>query len=264
MLPGGLWHQGERLRDWSFAPLTGAVELAIAEAARGAGSLPQRVTAVLSAALGELGGEAVSPELVRSLCVADRQFLMRQLAVVLGMGEDWMAASCQRCGSAFDVPIRHAELPVKPAGQGYPFAEAETSLGLLQLRVATGADQEAVARIDNPAEARRRLARRCLVEPPAAGRLSDEDVDRIDAALEEVAPELVTQAQVACVDCGSPSELFLDPYVCLSRASTEIYSDIHVLASVYHWSEREILGLPRARRQLYIALVDRARGMAAD
>ncbi|MGH9196195.1 MAG: hypothetical protein ACRD1T_10695, partial [Acidimicrobiia bacterium] len=86
--------------------------------------------------------------------------------------------------------------------------------------------------------------------------------DRIEAALEEVAPELATRVQAACIDCGSTNELFLDPYVCLSRAGTEIYSDIHVLASVYHWGEREILGLPRERRQLYIALVDRARGMA--
>jgi hypothetical protein len=261
MLPGGLIRQGERLRDWTFAPLTGALEVAIAEAARGTGSLPQRVTAVLTAALGELGGEAVGPETVRSLTVADRQYLMRRLGGMLGIEEDWIAASC-RCGSSFDVPIRYSELPVKPAGEGYPYAEAATSLGRLRLRVPTGADQEAIAAIDDPAAARRRLARRCLVEP-VPGPLSEQDVAKIETALEEVAPELTTRAQVACVDCGRPHELYLDPYLCLSRASEEIFLEIHTLASVYHWSEREILSLPRERRQLYIALLDRARGMAA-
>jgi hypothetical protein len=261
VLPGGLIRQGERLRDWSFAPLTGAVELAIAEAARGTGSLPQRVTAVLSAALGELGGDGVGPEAVRSLCVADRQYLMRQLAVVLGLEEDWLSASCTRCGSSFDVPIRYSDLPVKPAGEGFPFTQAATSAGPLRLRVPTGADQEMVARLEDPAEARRRLARRCLVEPVPA-RFTDEDLEAIEAALEEVAPELTTRAQVACVDCGKPHELFLDPYVCLSRASEEIFTDIHALASAYHWSEREILSLPRDRRHLYMTLLDRARGIA--
>ena len=262
MLPGGLWQKGERLRDWSFAPLMGAVELAVAEAARGVGGLPQRITAVLSAALGELGGCEASPEAVRSLCVADRQFLMRQLAVMLGTEEEWLSASCKRCGSTFDVPLRPLELPIKPAAESYPFTEVETSLGRLRLRVPTGADQEAIARIADPAEARRTLARRCRVEPVAEARLQESDLDRIETALEEVAPELVTRVQVTCIDCGSLNELFLDPYACLSRAGTEIYSDIHVLASIYHWSEREILGLPRERRQLYIALVDRTRGMA--
>jgi hypothetical protein len=264
MLPGGVvleGRQGERLRDWSFAPLTGAVELAIAEAARGTGILPRRVTAVLAAALGEVGSGEADPETVRSLCVADRQFLMRQLAVRLGLEEDWLSATCQKCRSSFDVPIRYSELPVKPAGEGFPFTEAETRLGRLRLRVATGADQEVVARIDDPAEARRHLARRCLVEP-VPGPLFEEDLASIEAALEEVSPEIVTRVQAACVDCGEPAELDLDPYVCLSRAGTEIFADIHTLASAYHWSEKEILDLPRDRRQLYISLLDRARGMA--
>jgi hypothetical protein len=264
MLPGGVvfeGRQGERLREWSFAPLTGAVELAITEAARGAGSLPRRVTAVLAAALGEVGGGAASFETVRSLCVADRQYLMRQLAVRLGLEEDWLSTSCARCGSSFDVPIRYSELPVKPAGDGFPYAAAETSLGRLRLRVATGADQEAVAGIEDPEEARQRLARRCLTEP-VPGPLSEQDLQRIEGALEQVSPEVVTRAQAACIDCGEPYELYLDPYVCLSRAGTEIFADIHTLASAYHWSEKEILGLPRERRRLYLSLLDRARGMA--
>jgi len=36
---------------------------------------------------------------------------------------------------------------------------------------------------------------------------------------------------------------------------------VHTLAWYYHWSEAEILALPRARRQLYLSRIDRARGM---
>jgi hypothetical protein len=268
MLPGGLWRHGECRRDYSFRPLSGEVELAIAQAAitalgaKGRGSVPQRVTAVLSAALAELGGAAVQPEEVRALPVADRQFLMRQLAVQLGMEESWLAAACARCGVGYDFPVRHGELPFKAAGEGYPFATVETSLGTARFRVPDGGDQEAIAEIEDEEEARRMLARRCAVEP-LAGELSDEDLDRVEQALEEVAPEVVTRAQVACPDCGRPGEVHLDPYLCLGAADSGLFVEIHALASAYHWSEREILALPRDRRRLYLALVDQGRGMVS-
>ncbi|HWM92794.1 MAG TPA: hypothetical protein VN493_18665 [Thermoanaerobaculia bacterium] len=262
MLPGGLWRGGELRRDFSFRPLSGDVELALAEAGRGRGSVPQRVTAVLSAALASLGGDAAHPEAVRALPVADRQYLMRQLAARLGMEETWFAASCARCGTGFDFPVRHGELPFKPAEEGYPFAAVETSLGPVRFRVPNGADQEVIAVIDDPEEARRALARRCAAEP-LPGDLSDEDLARVEQALEEVAPEVVIRAQVACPDCGRPSEVHLDPYVCLGAVDGGLFHEIHALASAYHWSESEILALPRDRRRLYLSLVDQGRGMAS-
>jgi predicted RNA-binding Zn-ribbon protein involved in translation (DUF1610 family) len=262
MMPGGLWRHGECRRDWSFRTLTGEVELSILEAGRDRRSVPQRVTAVLSAALAELGGAAAQPDTVRALSVADRQYLMRRLAVEIGMEESWIAASCPSCGAAFDLPVRHGELPAKPAGEGYHFATVETSLGPVRFRVPDGADQEAVAGIQDPNEARRALAVRCA-GGALAGELSDEDLDRAEAALEAVAPEVVTRAQAACPDCGQPAEVILDPYVCLGAAVGGLFLDIHTLASVYHWSEREILAMPRERRRLYLSLVDRSRGMVS-
>jgi hypothetical protein len=261
MLPGGLWRHGECRRDWSFRTLTGEVELSILEAGRDRGSVPQRVTTVLSAALAELGGAAAQPDSVRALSVADRQYLMRRLAVEIGMEESWIAASCPACGAAFDLPVRHGELPAKPAGEGYPFATVETSLGPVRFRVPDGADQEAVAGIPDPQEARRALASRCASE--STGEFSDEDLARAEEALEAVAPEVVTRAQAACPDCGEPAEVVLDPYVCLGAADGGLFLDIHILASVYHWSEREILAMPRERRRLYLSLVDRSRGMVS-
>ena len=262
MMPGGLWRHGECRRDWSFRTLTGEVELSILEAGRDRRSVPQRVTAVLTAALAELGGAAAQPETVRALSVADRQYLMRRLAVEVGMEESWIRAACPDCGAAFDIPVRHGELPAKPAGEGYPFATVETSLGPVRFRVPDGADQEAIAGIEDPREARRALAARC-VEGLLAGTLSDEDLGRAEEALEAVAPEVVTRAQAACPDCGKPVEIDLDPYVCLGAADGGLFLDVHTLASVYHWSEREILAMPRERRRLYLSLVDQSRGMVS-
>lgn len=262
MLPGGLLRGGELRRDYAFAPLTGEVELALAEAGRGGGSLPRRVTAVLSAALAELAGGPATPEEVRSLCVADRQYLMRQLGARLGPAELWLSAGCAECGAAFDLPVRPAELPVKPAGAGFPVAVVSTEAGgEARFRVPTGADQEAVAGLADPDEARRLLARRCRLEPSGLD-LAEGDLEKVEEALERVSPELTLRVGVACPECGAANEVYIDPYRCLGAIGDDLFGEIHALASVYHWSEREILGMPRERRHLYLRMVERSRGVA--
>jgi len=54
-------------------------------------------------------------------------------------------------------------------------------------------------------------------------------------------------------------ELDLSDFV--SSQIGNIYTDIHTLAWYYHWGEEEILNMPRSRRQQYLALIDRARGL---
>ena len=59
-LPGGILRGGQRLNDYSFKALTGVEELAIAEAFGSGMPSPQRVTAVLAAALATIGGEVAT------------------------------------------------------------------------------------------------------------------------------------------------------------------------------------------------------------
>ncbi|MDD3581438.1 MAG: hypothetical protein PHW74_10495 [Desulfobacca sp.] len=271
ILPGGLWQSGERQRQFAFKPLTGAVELALAEASLEARSRPEAVTAVLTAALLSLGNLTPTPERVEALSVGDRQFLGQQLAVWLGQGKVWMTAQCRRCGEPFDFPIHFYELPVKEAGSEYPFAQVTTSLGKACWRVPTGADQRALARRTAGENGTRFLVERCLVNIPDLdvkddtgpwlARLSDSDVHQVEAALEAVAPEVTTAVRVACLACGQDHRLEIDPYLGLRHLGTEITAEVHLIASVYHWSEAEILALPRARRQRYLQLIDRSRGL---
>ncbi|RNC65269.1 MAG: hypothetical protein ED859_17660 [Desulfuromonadales bacterium] len=273
-LPGGILRDGALRRDFAFRPLTGAVELALAEAARAGSPLPVRVTAALAATLEHVGGVAAVPTVVADLSVGDRQFLMGRLAVGLGVGESWLTASCSMCGERFDFAVDYGDLPVKEGGEGYPFATVETSLGPCRFRVPTGVDQEAVANLDDGGEAIQCLMGRCLVAIPgqmAGGRLHDDivgsftpdDCARIEAAVEAVAPEVAVSVQAACPACGAPHAIDVDPYRVLSpRSGEELLRETHILASTYHWSETEILALPQDRRRRYLDLIDRARGMA--
>ena len=84
-LPGGLWHEGRRQREFAFKPLTGALELALAEASLETASMPEVVTQALAAALGHLNDLEATPALIDALSVGDRQFLVQQLAGWLEM-----------------------------------------------------------------------------------------------------------------------------------------------------------------------------------
>jgi hypothetical protein len=202
---------------------------------------------------------------VHELAVADRQFLMRHVAGAIGSGETWVSAVCGVCEGRFDVGVDQAALPAKQAGPDFPYAAAHTSQGSVRLRVPTGADQEAVAAIADDSAAVRTLASRCVIEAEDGRELREwdgADLARIEAALEAAAPEVATLAEAACPECGQHNEVYVDPYACLATADDILFDEIHQVASVYHWSEESILGLPRERRRIYLDRIDRARGFS--
>lgn len=262
-LPGGLVEDGVRRRDWAFRPVSGALELALAEAGETAASTPEAVTRVLAAALERLAGAAVTPPRVAALCVADRQFLMRELERHLGNAGGWFAATCRSCGERFDFRVDYAELPVQEARAGYPQAELAVNGRRQAFRLPTGADQERLVHLPE-AEAKPWLLRQLAVDGDNAG-LAAADIDAaaaaVESALEAVAPAIVLTVGAACPACGGSNEVALDPYQALGRRSDVLLGEVHAIASHYHWSERDILALPRQRRQSYLGLIDRARGL---
>ena len=262
MLPGGLWEQGRLAREFSFKPLSGEVELALAESVAPGQSLPAQVTAALAASLQDLGAQRVNPRRISALSVGDRQFLMRQLAVHLGNDQLWLTAECRHCHQPFDVGLNQSSLPIKQAQGSYPFASVLTSQGHIKLRVPTGSDQQRIADVADDAEARQGLLGSCIIEGPRDVKaFTAEDMQAMESALEAVAPEVAVQVQAHCPECGTANMLTVDPYHCLGKAGTSLFAEIHTLATHYHWSEAEILAMSQQRRQRYLALIDQARGM---
>jgi hypothetical protein len=263
-LPGGYWNGAQRQRDFAFGPITGELELALLEQAAHA-SLARRVTLALSGVLSRVGDVAASADVVHGLATGDRQFLVRQLARALGRDTLWITATCDTCRQRFDVQIEQSALPVKEAGDSFPFAAAQTSWGLCRLRVPTGADQETAAALVDDRDAVRALARCCVLEGiPEANVLGDADIASIERAVEAVAPEAATVAETKCPACEHTNRIYVDPYACLANGSDTLWDEIHDMASAYHWSESAILGLPRERRHRYLSRIARERGIAGQ
>jgi len=265
VLPGGIHGQHGLLRDFAFHPLTGQLEVALEEGACD-NNMPESVSVCLLASLKHIGDVSVDLELVAGLSVGDRQYLMRQLDALLEGRIRWYSADCTQCKETFDFQLDLLHLPVKAAGDGYPFAEVNTSQGRCRFRVPTGADQVAISGLSSGEGECTTLLERCLVsvdgEPPVEAIIfSDRDVVAIDVALEAVAPEVCCNIAVSCPHCGSENEVSLNPYAFVGRSSGRLLSEVHKLAWYYHWGEEEILRMPRARRQRYLEMIDTIRGI---
>jgi hypothetical protein len=265
ILPGGALIGSRLARDAAFRPFTGCLEEELAELLEApAASRPARVSALLAAALAEIGGEPATPQVVAGLGSTDRQFLMLAFALEHGEDQQWRHVECPSCGKRFDVGFRLSSLPVTPAGDGYPWTRIALGGKSLRLRMPTGDDEERIAGLA-PSERRRALALACVSaidgEPPAPEALEELDeaaLDSIDAALDAIAPQVSATLATSCSECGTPHALALDPYEVAMPRPARLYQEVHELALRYHWSEEEILQLPRARRHLYLDLEDSA------
>ena len=265
ILPGGIVDEHGLERHARFQLLTGRLEKAIAEADDH--DRASYVSSVLALALDTIGQEAAGLEQVRQLCVADREFLMLQLASLLDGEQLWLKLRCAYCDALFDVDVRRDQLPVKQAGKGYPFAEIELNGHRLRLRVPIGKDQEGLFQLEDEV-AMQQLLQRCITEIDGNApernfvqALGGDDINHIDAALDEASPAVCNRLHVRCPECDGEQQAEIDHYTLNGLDECELYGEVHTLASHYHWSEESILDLPQDRRRRYLALINRSLGV---
>lgn len=118
----------------------------------------------------------------------------------------------------------------------------------------TTQDLLSVARLA-PEEARRTLTAAVTGEPNPDRSLEAE----VEEWLERHDPMARIDIELACAFCAGqwtrPFDIVEHLWSALRGAGRALLRDIHVLASAYHWSERDILALPPARRRAYIAMI---------
>ena len=105
------------------------------------------------------------------------------------------------------------------------------------------------------------LARRCSRPPDVPPRLRQ----RVEEAMEALAPSLSADLKGVCPECGAEVVVEFDArWYCLRELRDRaafIYQDVDLLARRYHWTERDILALPHARRAAYADLARRVEGV---
>lgn len=239
----------------ALRPLTGVVELAVAEALEAA-SRPRRVTAVLMALFDRVGGVAATPTLLRRLATGARAHLLLRAARVFVPGARWFSGRCDGCGAPFDVQVDLGAVPRSAPGAGYPVIEVMTSLGPRRFEVPNGLTEERIGLTTCAAE--RQLAALCGLSDRAeveAHLFDPADIAAIAAALDQATPDVAEDIRATCPGCRVEATVRLDPMEFAFPGPDRLDREIYLIAKTYGWDEPTILALPSGRRRRHAALI---------
>jgi len=266
-LPFGLVEpSGQRSRSAMLTAITGHGELHSAEDPN-----PFRAALHLIAAstleLGPHRGAEIGPALLGRLLPIDRDYLLLQLHRLSFGDVRYQTVECPHaeCGRRLDIrfDLSSVDLPALPdradgvidlpggrvVRYRLPLASDQAELhGAAPAALESAFLDRCVASGDD-----RALGGAELLEQPAAVRA--EVVRRIVAA----SPELDLAVPLTCPSCARPFRFVFDPVMSLlaelKASRAELVKQVHRLALGYHWSQSEILGLPRPLRHEYLAIL---------
>ena len=282
-LPGGYVDEKGRVhQEGEVAPLSGREEELLAGNHRRESAT--LVTAVLSCCLRRLGEiSPISEEVVRNLLIGDRQYLLLKLREVTFGSQIQATISCPwpDCSKRVDIDFLTEDIPIKESKEKGPTYEMELSpeaafvdcdhkeYTKIIFRLPNGADQEAISPLlsENEARALSMLLDRCVqsVGPlknhgsALTGRLSPLARKEIESRMEKVAPCVELDLRADCPECGRAFTIPFDLHRYFfgeMRTSIDLlYREVHYLAYHYHWSEQEIMQMPREKRRKYIEVL---------
>ncbi len=232
--------------------LTGHDEIAFHHPAGG----PHGRLAALAAATEGRGTEALA-----ALTLPEWEETLLALRRALIGAEIDSETDCRRCGAgnalAFSIDDLPRDPPVPPPLDGNPLAALRVG-DLIALENRNLQGEAGLAAL---------LAAGTGMDPAqAAARLARPDRDTVITALESAVAGLGLEIGAACTECGATLVLplnvaeFLDCEL-RARAAT-LLDEVHLIATSYHWSEADILGLPRPRRQDYLRRILAAQALA--
>ena len=239
---------------------------------------PRLVTEVLTACLSDDHGSPLAASRVWSLPTS------RRIASLLGLAaasESSVRRVTGRCPEEdclqrieFDLPIEEM-LALQRRAEERAWLDWENGEFSLRLRRPTGCDQREwrACSFTNPLEARSAMLRSLVVEPeasPDAARGEDRPweetpglAETLEGCLDEFDPLVGFSVRTFCPHCGVETDQALDletlALSALERIQEQRLRDIHRLASRYHWSESEILGLSPERRARYLQWIQEGR-----
>jgi hypothetical protein len=180
-------------------------------------------------------------------------------------------ASCPNCDEQVEIGFALEDLFMAHAGHTEPStlqigADPERfSIAGFDLAFRLPGTADLLNMPPDPASARLALLDACLVEvcrdgdPVRTADLPEQVVQNLIARMEKSDPLANVTLPLTCPACGNQWELVFDIVTFfwseINALAQRLLHEVHVLASVYGWSEAEILALSAWRRQRYLELV---------
>jgi hypothetical protein len=202
-----------------------------------------------------------SEEHVRGLSAGDRELLLLALRRAAYGDRLDLVVTCPdvSCCSKMDVTLSISDMLRGPDAGATARAIDGTAI-----RVVTGEDLHAVAALalDDPDAAARQLAARIASDDGSSSSFHADELAFINAALAQLDPHADHELMLTCPDCGLDFTSSVDAGDLLRQemagSITELELSVHLMATNYHWCEREIVALPIARRRRYLRVLSDA------
>lgn len=272
-IPGGVWpddsqRTDEPLRELALRAVGGEDEAFLLDTAEDAAPC-ERASALLARCL----DRPDAANIARALTVGDREALLLQLRrITLGETFDCLLkCPAADCAERMEFELSVSDL-LTPA---YAEVRREYELALdldgaryhvlFRLPTAEDLDRSAAFARGDPDRGAQSLLERCVLratrdESPASVEALTPDVrSAIAAKMVERDPQAEIELDLACPSCNTAFSIVFDTAMFflqeLDERAAQLMQDVHSLASHYHWSEREILRMPRGRRTRYLELV---------
>ena len=189
------------------------------------------------------------------IVTSDRDRLLARLYMSLYGPKVESTIHCQNCNEKFDLDfsledlLKHYQIqPVEVSSRG----NYELEPGII-FRLPTGEDEMHITAATKD-DREKLLLERCLVEGNP-----DLNSEKVQLKMAELAPVLSMEMEAVCPECKHSQTVHFDiQSFLLTKIKQErplLLREVHLIASYYHWSHREILELPRNLRKHYAALI---------
>ena len=164
---------------------------------------------------------------------------------------------CDSCGENIELDFGVDGIRAE-AGRSDAIHEVEVDGAVVSFRLPNSLDLRAIEAMPDESTAQRALLARCVVGNTALP-LTDSLASAIDARMSEADAQAQVQLAIGCPACKRDfrAPFFVPPFLWseIERWARAILRDVHVLASVYGWTEPEVLALGNARRRAYLEMV---------
>lgn len=283
ILPGGLFQNGACFHEVKLHPLTGKVEELLG-CVSDSPVLAPAITTLLVHCIKRIGTLTdITPEIIRSLLVGDRDYLVMKLRqITIGdKVEAILVCPNPKCGEKIDIDFDLKDIPNKQGKMTSPFFtlmlpgqtmnedNAENGHYQVEFRLPNGGDQEELAllEIHNETEAVNKLLARCIKRMDGIMEINESHIKKlslsarrkIEKTMSELAPQIGLEMEAKCPECKKNfsfnfnlSQFFLDE---MKIKMDQLYQEIHLLAFYYKWSESEILSMTSKKRRKYLELL---------
>jgi hypothetical protein len=207
----------------------------------------------------------VPEEQLLKLPIGQRDALVLKLREALFGSQLTSLANCPFCSERLELVLDVADIRVTPDSRAQETLALQVQGVDMEFRLPDSQDLMLIETVSAVDEARRLLFERCLLSAFRDGlafavdMLSDEVLDKVEAAMSEADPQADVQLDLYCPACRhnwlATFDIASFLWSEINAWAQRVLNEVHLLAKAYAWREADILAMSPTRRRLYLERV---------